>query len=427
MHLSKLVLLLLCGLWPISGLAQDAREIDRAVGRMVHLCLTGVHTEVMIGSATGIFELLLRSIDTRGNIRAEFYLSRSNAGAVQERIANAITRLKPEKAPKVSACLEPVYSRLEDVVASDSPIKERGPPRSPIGVQRHPRVFPYPATAPPSAPQLAAVPPSEPQAAPPPQIEPQPAPSRSSEPQDQFERIRAVGRELQSLPLGKVYYFAPNEMKVSEKRNVTARVGINVSDDVLRAGNRPGDQSGGGVLRVSHEMIATLSGPGFAITPITAEKQTVAEGFPTVWEWEIEAKMAGSQELEATLYALVPVGASATDRQRIDSYTQKINVSVKPRTWSEWLTSAREGIDTAKAIVIALASMASFALGWLGISLKRRTRPSAETAIRHKRKDSRGARSASDKLDEAEHTEAAPRRSAGTNHRVPHSPHFRAG
>jgi hypothetical protein len=68
----------------------------------------------------------------------------------------------------------------------------------------------------------------------------------------------------------------------------------------------------------------------------------VAEGFPTVWEWEIEAKIEGAQELQATLYALVPDSASTTARQWVDSYTQQIKVSVRPQTWTEWLNSGGE-------------------------------------------------------------------------------------
>src|SRR6516165_10632156 len=106
-------------------------------------------------------------------------------------------------------------------------------------------------------------------------------------------------------------------MKVSDKRTVDARVGINIADDILRGRARAGDQSVEGTLPVSHQMIATLNGPGFAIAKITPQKQTVAEGYATVWEWEIEAKTEGAQELEATVYALVPDSVSSTARQRI--------------------------------------------------------------------------------------------------------------
>ena len=93
-----------------------------------------------------------------------------------------------------------------------------------------------------------------------------------------------------------------------------------------------------------------------------------------MWEWEIEAKKEGAQELEVTVYALVPDSVSSTARQRIDSYTQTIKVSVKAQTWSEWLKSAREEIDAVQAIAIALGGVGTAVLGWLGISASRRSR-----------------------------------------------------
>ena len=66
--------------------------------------------------------------------------------------------------------------------------------------------------------------------------------------------------------------------------------------------------------------------------------------------------------------------ASATARQRIDSYTQTINVLVKAQTWGEWLRSVSEEINAVKAIAIALGGIATAALGWLGISASRRSR-----------------------------------------------------
>jgi len=160
-------------------------------------------------------------------------------------------------------------------------------------------------------------------------------------------------------------------MKIGDKRTADARVGINVPDDVLQGRTRAGDQSSEGTLRVSHEMIATLTGPGFAITPTTPEKQTVAEAFPTVWEWEVEAKQPGSEELEATLYALIPDSASGTARQRVDSYTHMIQVTVKPQTWAEWLQSVSDEIGAIKAILVSLGAVVAGVLSWFGISRKR--------------------------------------------------------
>jgi len=205
---------------------------------------------------------------------------------------------------------------------------------------------------------------------------PPPPPTNS-----QLTHMQALRKRLEQLPQGKIYLDAPTEMKVSDRRSVDARVGVNVPDDILKGHIRGGDQTVQATVRVSHEMIATLNGPGFKITRTTPEKQTVAESFPTVWQWEIEAKQDGVQELEATLYALVPNpdDASGAAQQRIDSYTQKISVSVKEQTWSEWLKSAHEGFDTVKAIVIAIGSVASVTLGWFGISLTRRSRRTPTT------------------------------------------------
>ena len=229
----------------------------------------------------------------------------------------------------------------------------------------------------------------------------------------QLAQMRTLGQELEQLPKGKIYLSAPIEMKVGDKRVVEARVGVGVPDDVLKGHARTGDQNTVAPLRVSHEMVATLSGLAFAITPITPERQTVAEGFPTVWEWEVKAKQEGAQELEATLYVLVPDVTSGTARQRIDSYTQKINVSVTPQTWGEWFASAREGIDAVKAIVVGLASITTFALGWLGISFKRRRR-SLPTPTKRTRTNPNGTRSrktprAAGAFSPAERAEAAPR------------------
>ena len=246
--------------------------------------------------------------------------------------------------------------------------------------------------------------------------------------QNQLAQMRLLGRQLQQLPKGKIYLSAPVEMKVSEKRLVAARVGINVPDDVLRGDNRAGDQSTEGALRISHQMIATLTGPGFAITPTTPEKQAVAEGFPTVWEWTIEANVEGAQDLEATLYALVPDSASSTARQRIDSYTQQVKVSVKPQTWSEWLTSAREEIDAVKALLIALASILTLALGWLGISVNRRRRPLPATA-RKNRPSSKSTRSSKPRRSTGgaaivENNEPAPGATETSDQQLADEPHL---
>jgi hypothetical protein len=112
-------------------------------------------------------------------------------------------------------------------------------------------------------------------------------------------------------------------------------------------------------------------GPGFEIIATTPERQTIAEGFPTVWSWNVEAKQAGEQELEAILYAFVSDGDKA-ERQRVNSYVQKITVSVRELTLRERLESFSHEIDAVKAIVVTFGGIVVAVLGWFGVSMKRR-------------------------------------------------------
>src|SRR5262245_50027841 len=184
--------------------------------------------------------------------------------------------------------------------------------------------------------------------------------------ESELSKIGQFRRALEQLPKGKIVLDAPKAMKVGDTRAVYANVGVNVPIELLRGHSRPTDQSHEALLSVSSVMAATLTGPGFAITPTTPEQQGVAEGFPTVWSWNVEAKHEGEQELEATLYVLMPT------RQRIDSYTHKIGVSVKAQSWGEWLKSSKEEVEAVHVIAITFGSALMAVLGWLGLSYSRR-------------------------------------------------------
>ena len=178
-------------------------------------------------------------------------------------------------------------------------------------------------------------------------------------------------RALEQLPKGKIVLDAPKAMKVGDTHTVYANVGVNVPIELLRGHSRPTAQSHEAPLSVSSEMAATLTGPGFAITPTTPEQQGVAESFPTVWSWNVEAKHEGEQELEATLYVLMPTG-DRSSRQRIDSFTHKIGVTVRELTWAEWLKSRRDDIDAIKGIAVTFGGATMAVFGWLRWSYRRK-------------------------------------------------------
>jgi hypothetical protein len=180
-------------------------------------------------------------------------------------------------------------------------------------------------------------------------------------------KMRARGQQLAALPKGNIVLHAPVTMKVTERSRVDANVGINVPLEVLRQQVPSTDQTFEGSPHVSDDMAATLTGAGFKIEAITPEQQSIAEGFPTVWSWYIEAKEPGDQELVATLYAIV-----GTERLRVDSWTQKITVNVIELSWSEWLQALSHEIDAVKAVAMTVGGIATAGLGWFGILLSRR-------------------------------------------------------
>src|SRR5262249_16333872 len=146
---------------------------------------------------------------------------------------------------------------------------------------------------------------------------------------DQRSEIRKLGKALDQLPEGKIFLHAPIKMKVADRLTVAARIGVDVREDLLKGHVRAGDQTAEGSLRVAHRMIATLSGAGFDIKATTPEQQTVAEGFPTVWEWDIEAKTAGAQELKANFYVLLADSPGISAPHPIPTSPQKIHISLK--------------------------------------------------------------------------------------------------
>jgi hypothetical protein len=216
--------------------------------------------------------------------------------------------------------------------------------------------------------------------APPTAAPPPPAPLTAAPPlpgRSELRRIQEAGKFLDRLPQGKIVLNAPTTMKVTEVRTVHANVGINVPDEVLRKHSHPGGQSSEAPIRLSREMVATLTGPAFKIVATTPEQQNVADGYPTVWSWNIEATEEGEQYLEATLYALLP------SRERIDSYRHTVGVIVKQQTWGEWVKavlnkSTQEEFEALRAILITVGSVVGSAMtvlvGWMGWVYSRRRR-----------------------------------------------------
>jgi len=183
---------------------------------------------------------------------------------------------------------------------------------------------------------------------------------------DETKKMAQNKQVLEQLPEGQFVIAAPREMKVGDVGAVHADIGRNVALELLRKHSGPGEQTIEGNLRISSEMTAVLVGAGFKISRTSPEQQSVAESYPTSWSWEIEAREQGEQKLEVILYALLP--AASASRQQIASSNTKINVTVKPLTFGEFLKSGKDAVDAVNTIIIAISAAVTAVLGWLGWS-----------------------------------------------------------
>jgi hypothetical protein len=199
---------------------------------------------------------------------------------------------------------------------------------------------------------------------------------------DAKAKMDALGHAVTLLPQGQIILLAPKAMTVGDEQRVEARVGLNVSFDQIAKSVSSTLNVERGTLHVSPEMIATLDGAGFKVSPITPEKQSIGEGLATAWSWNVIAEREGDRELNATLYALVSTPNSEV-RQRIDSYTQDIDVAVRAKTLGEWLDYLSKEAKSLNGLVVAGVGI----LTALGISLRWRHKGRSgakEKAIRSK-------------------------------------------
>src|ERR1700730_13013781 len=116
MRLAKFALFLASISWPAAGVAQESAELGRIADTMVRVCLGSGHTETKSGGGTSGADLSLRSLDIKGELKAEFKVNKSSAEGLVNGIDNALSQIAADQADKVRTCLQPVRERLLDVM-----------------------------------------------------------------------------------------------------------------------------------------------------------------------------------------------------------------------------------------------------------------------------------------------------------------------
>jgi hypothetical protein len=169
---------------------------------------------------------------------------------------------------------------------------------------------------------------------------------------------------IKNLPQGKIVLAAPEKMVVGETKEVSSKIGINVPSNKLKFPVAIDVQTQEGVLLISREMAADLSGAGFDITAQSPRKQPVTTSLVTAWNWTIKANEAGPHELTVTMRAVL--ADTGDEGQQIDTYSTKIEVAVKEESWSEWVVSRGKEFGAVKTAIAAVILAVSTAIGMYG-------------------------------------------------------------
>jgi hypothetical protein len=118
-------------------------------------------------------------------------------------------------------------------------------------------------------------------------------------------KLAAIDRFLESLDLGNVAFNAPRSLYLGEAAVI--QLFLSTKDSIAQLQERitAAGEREGAKIRVSDQMEAHLSAPGFKVEAVTPEIQAVSGAEATEWKWDIESAAPGMQRLHLSLSALV--------------------------------------------------------------------------------------------------------------------------
>ena len=138
-----------------------------------------------------------------------------------------------------------------------------------------------------------------------------------------------VREELARLPVGRILFNPPADMKVGRTERIEVRIAQDEATNLtegLKGRGAPDIEP----IKVSTFMKARLVGDSFAITPINEAEQLVAGDTFTEWAWDVTPLRGGDQKLNliVTVRLQLPsVGEETRDYPVID---RSVHVQVDP-------------------------------------------------------------------------------------------------
>lgn len=153
--------------------------------------------------------------------------------------------------------------------------------------------------------------------------------------------------DLATLDWGSVAFSSPPEIRYDETRLIDVKVSPSYSVEELRAQIR--GPSDGTRLRLAPSMGAKLVGGGFDIVSSTPERQVIAKGDTTTWQWAVTPKAGtyGTETVTLSLWAHVKVDGEPGE-YTVRTFRRDIAIRITPlefvggfvrRNW-QWLWGA---------------------------------------------------------------------------------------
>jgi hypothetical protein len=198
--------------------------------------------------------------------------------------------------------------------------------------------------APPTVELQKPAPPPPPPPSPPATHEAAPAPSPA--PPGAAADFAAEATQVGELVTGSAAVAAPASGKVGTPFSVYLRVSPDKLQSLLRSlkADHPEDTTlkGKEGVKLAPEMIASVTGFDFDVSPPGDQTQAVSSTDATTWSWEINPTRAGVIKLNFALYGTLYVNGKPLPRKLYD-YQQAVQVAISPAGFIEqnwqWLVT----------------------------------------------------------------------------------------
>jgi len=197
--------------------------------------------------------------------------------------------------------------------------------------------------------------------APTPIIRPTPIPPYVISPTPTPSYQELIDKALEELPVGRILFNPPEEMKVGETELVEVRITQNRTEDLTRGLEGPGEPQIK-ETEVSTYMKVCLTGSGFAIDPQISEAQMIESDKYTHWEFHVTPLKSGIQTLKLTYYVIIRIqGADRQKEYEVGDWEVSVKVTPMGLLKSYW-----------QFIVGTLIAIVALIISIIGIRKKQR-------------------------------------------------------